>query len=950
MSRQSEHALEENLLVRLQELGYSYVKITNEAGLLANLKTQLELHNNIKFTENEFARVLNHLNKGAIFDRAEILRDKMHLPLDNGDSTYIEFIQQEHWCRNRYQVTNQVSMEGTYKNRYDVTILVNGFPLAQIELKRHGLELKEAFRQIKRYGTHSFGASYGLFLYTQIFVISNGVNTKYFANNKKLTFEQTFYWTDIDNKPITNLDKFADIFLEPCHLSKMITRYIVLHQSDKILMVMRPYQYYAVEALIERVKTTRKNGYIWHTTGSGKTLTSFKASLLLVRQTLVDKVVFVVDRKDLDYQTQKEFNAFSKGSVDSTGNTNILVRQFTDDTKLIITTIQKLNNAIEKEVYKARMSGESGKNIVFIFDECHRSQFGETHKHIRKFFINARMFGFTGTPIFAENAISVDQEKHTTRELFDDCLHKYVITDAIRDENVLRFSIEYMGRYREKDGRSPELDIEVEDIDTGELLNSYQRLEKIVDNIIRSFDRKTHGKEFNAIFCVSSIKTLVKYYEIFRYKKEKGEHNLRVGTIFSYVDNEEPHMENSYESYRDDFMVSEKGEPYGQTGFYFRDKLEDFIGDYNRMFNARYTTRDTRDFYSYYNDISNRVKKKELDILLVVNMFLTGFDSPRLSTLFVDKNLKYHGLIQAFSRTNRIYNELKTQGNIVCYRNLKKATDDAVALFSNKEANEIIFLAPYEEYVEKLNAGFEYLLSITPTPDAVDLLVTDEQKLEFIKAFREIIRLLTAIKTFVEFEWEHLAIDEELYYKFQTKYLDLRPSSPTREKVSILNDVDFEVELLHRDEITVSYILKLLFRYKQMQGDERDKQLQSIFDLLGGELELRSKRELIKKFIEENLPYIPEDVDITDEFEEFWNRERQAGFEAIIKEESLNREKFRYILENYLFTNTLPLGEEIIETIEGEKPGIITRKKVAERIVEKLVNFVETFVKGMDEG
>ena len=539
MSTQPEQILEDKLVVQLQQLGYSFVAIRDEKDLLANLKAQLEKHNGIEFTSKEFDRVLNILSKGSVFDKAKTLREKQHIARENGESLYFEFIEQENWCQNQFQVTHQVTAEGTYKNRYDVTLLINGLPLVQIELKRRGIELKEAFNQINRYQRHSFGASIGLFQYVQIFVITNGVNTKYYANNKYQSFKQTFFWSDLSNKTITQLEQFAFCFLDSCHVSKMICKYIVLSEAHKILMVLRPYQYFAVEALIERVKDTNKNGYIWHTTGSGKTLTSFKASQILMNLPHVKKVVFVVDRKDLDYQTTKEFNSFSKGSIDGTDNTNALVKQFSDDTKLIVTTIQKLNTAISKKQYLLRMERLKDEKIVFIFDECHRSQFGETHARIKSFFKNIQLFGFTGTPIFVDNAVKNDLGRRTTKELFGDCLHKYVITDAIKDENVLKFSVEYVGRYKKKDESNTNIDIEVEDIDTKELMESPVRLNKIADYILAHHHRKTYSQEFTAMFCVSSIETLIKYYELFQAKKEAGEHNLRVVTIFSYTANED---------------------------------------------------------------------------------------------------------------------------------------------------------------------------------------------------------------------------------------------------------------------------------------------------------------------------------------------------------------------------------------------------------------------------
>ena len=539
MSKQPEQVLEEQLIDNLSKIGYNVVSINNEDQLLQNLKSQLEKHNNKQFTSKEFDRILNILSKGTVFEKARTLREKQHILSDEGEDLYFEFINTEHWCQNQFQVTHQVTIEGKYQNRYDVTLLINGLPLVQIELKRRGLELKEAFNQINRYQRHSFGAGSALFQYVQIFVISNGVNTKYYANNRNQSFKQTFYWTDKENNRLTNiLNGFTSDFLEPCHISKMICKYIVLNETNKCLMVLRPYQFYAVEALVEKVKNSNKNGYVWHTTGSGKTLTSFKASQILMNLPQVKKVVFVVDRKDLDYQTTREFNSFSKGSIDGTDNTKSLVDQFTDDTKLIVTTIQKLNTAISKKKYLTKMEKLIDERIVFIFDECHRSQFGETHNRIKAFFNNIQLFGFTGTPIFAENSVKNELGRRTTKELFDECLHKYVITDAIKDENVLKFSVEYVGRYKQKE-TATEVDIEVEDIDTKELMESDARLDKIADYIIANHKRKTHNKEFTAMFCVSSVDVLIKYYELFKKKKSEGLHNLNIATIFSYGANED---------------------------------------------------------------------------------------------------------------------------------------------------------------------------------------------------------------------------------------------------------------------------------------------------------------------------------------------------------------------------------------------------------------------------
>lgn len=988
MTTQPEQTLEDNLVNQLVELGYSYIKINDENDLLENLKTQLEKHNNTTLTQNEFARVLNHLDKGNIFQRAAILRDKMQLKKDNGQNIYIEFLQQEHWCQNHFQVTRQITMEGSYKNRYDVTLLVNGLPLVQIELKRRGLELKEAFNQVNRYQRHSYWSGRGLFKYVQLFVISNGVNTKYYANNSKQsfkqsfkqtfkqsfkqTFNQTFYWTDTTNKPISQLEPFTREFLEPCHISKMITKYTVLNQARKTLMVLRSYQYYAVEALIHRVENSRKNGYIWHTTGSGKTLTSFKASQILIRNPKIDKVVFVVDRKDLDYQTQKEFDAFSKGSVDATENTRMLIRQFGDPTNhLILTTIQKLNNAIYNKRYLKKMEPQKDRDIIFIFDECHRSQFGETHKRIKKFFTNARMFGFTGTPIFAENAVKNDLGKHTTKELFDECLHKYVITDAIRDENVLKFAVEYIGKYKEKEGSKTDIDIQVEDIDTKELLDSTDRLTKITDYIIANHNRKTHSRYFNAMFCVSSIDTLIKYYQLFKERRDNSAHNLKIGAIYTYTANEDdkdadglehlswpsPHVDKKYwliaadhsatynADIEDNNLVPLHGNPHS------RDRLESIIHDYNQMFNTKFTTKDSQGFYNYYQDIGRRVKDKQIDILLVVNMFLTGFDSTTLNTLYVDKNLSYHGLIQAYSRTNRILDDKKSHGNIVCFRNLKKATDDAITLFANKDAEEIIIMAPYETYVRKFNRAFSALMAITPTVSSVDHLQDEEQELEFIKAFRDLMRLKNQLSTFVDFTWEHLDMNEQLFADYQGKYLDLYEKVKKRtgkEKVSILDDVDFELELLHRDVINAHYILKLLAKLKDAPDPDRETEKKRLDELLSGNFHLRSKRELIEKFIEENLMYIADIADIPDEFNRFWTIEKERAFAAICTEENLSPEKCRNVLDNYLYTSREPLRDDVLDMLLGKKPGVRDRKPVAQRIITRLTGFVETFISGID--
>lgn len=954
MTSQPEQILENNLVAQLAKLGYKKVEIKDETDLLANLKVQLEIHNKTTLTDSSFQQILNYINKGNIYERAQILRDRVPYTDEQGETKTIELINQIHWCQNQFQVTQQVTMEGKYKNRYDVTILINGLPLAQIELKRRGLELKEAFNQINRYERHSFTAGYGLFQFVQLFVISNGVNTKYFANApiKARSFKQTFYWTDVNNNLITQLPDFADIFLEPCHLSKMITKYIVLNESYRMLMILRPYQFYATEAIVERVKTTTKFGYIWHTTGSGKTLTSFKTAQILTNLPEVYKVVFVVDRKDLDYQTTKEFNSFSKGSIDGTNNTNTLVNQLADNTKLIVTTIQKLNTAISKNRYLDRVTHLKDKRIVFIFDECHRSQFGKTHDDIKNFFTASQMFGFTGTPIFEENAGSNEFGKRTTAMLFEKCLHKYVITNAIKDENVLKFSIEYISTFKRKDEI---LDIEVEAIDEAEVMEAPQRLNNIVDYIITNHSRKTHNKLFTGMFCVSSVETLIKYYQLFHQKKQEGLHNLKVATIFSYAANEDDAEakglfiddEFSEENPTELLIAAEPKSSYNSK--HSREYLDDFISHYNKEFNTNYSTRDSQSFYNYYNDIAKRVKNKDIDILLVVNMFLTGFDSKTLNTLYVDKNLKYHGLIQAYSRTNRILDEVKSQGNIVCFRNLKSATDDAIQLFSNLDAKEIIIMEPYEDYVKRFDEAFANLLAIAPTVDSVNGFLTEEQELEFVTAFRELMRLKNKLATFTEFSFDNLQMEEQTFEDYKSKYLDLydkTKSDNAKELVSILDDIDFELELIHRDEVNVSYIMKLLAQLKEETSElEHEKQKQRIIDIIAGETQLRSKRELIERFINNHLPQI-EDTDLIEEkFDEFLVGERKVAIENLSSEENLNQMALEKVIGNYLFTNKTPLRDEIIATMQ-QRPSLKERATTTERITNKIINFVETFISG----
>ncbi|PIF62843.1 type I restriction endonuclease subunit R [Flavobacterium sp. 11] len=942
MTSQSELILEQNLVNQLASNGYDKVTIKDENNLLVNLKKQLEKHNNKVFSNSDFKQILNHLTKSNnVFEKALLLRDKFAFKNDNNELVYVEFLNMDFWCQNQYQVTNQITVEGTYKNRYDVTILINGLPLVQIELKKTGLELKEAYNQINRYQKHSFSANTGLFNYVQLFVISTGVNTKYFSNfgNKKPDFKQTFFWTDENNKRISKLEDFANTFLEKCHLSKMITKYTVLHDSDKMLMVLRPYQFNAVERIIDKVKNSNHNGYIWHTTGSGKTLTSFKASQILSQLPKVDKVVFCVDRQDLDYQTAKEFNAFKPDCIDPTNNTANLVRQFKDsNSKLIVTTIQKLYNAITREHHLKTMDDLKDKKIVFIFDECHRSQFGDTHKKITQYFENYQMFGFTGTPIFAENASSKNKQNQTTASLFGEQLHSYVITDAIKDDNVLRFSVEYVGKYKERENSQNEIDIEVEAIDTQELLQSKDRIEKITNYIIQQHPIKTQNKTFTAMFCVSSVDMLIKYYDLFLKLKEEGKHDLKMATIFSFGANDEMISDTDDYDSKDFNEVAEKEEVY--NAYHKRDKLESYIENYNKTFKTNWTTKDSQSFYNYYKDIAQRVRSKQVDILFVVNMFLTGFDSKSLNTLFVDKNLKYHGLIQAYSRTNRILGDKKSQGNIVVFRNLKKATDDAIALFSDKKAKEIIILKPYETYVKEINEAYDNLTAITPTFESVDDLYTEDEELEFVKAFREIIRLKNIIASFVDFTFDDIVLGEQEFDNYKSKYLELSDKGK-KEKTSILNEVDFELELIHRDDITVTYILGLLAKLKATNPEEKERRQKEILDIVAGDVKLRSKRELIERFIEENLPLL-EDASIEEGYAAFMIEEQQKAFNQFVQDEKINADKLKKLTEDYLFTQRIPTKQEVVEVLEHQ-PSILQRSKVGDTILNKFLTFIDTF-------
>lgn len=930
MSPQSEQQLEQEFIEQLGRLGFVKVVIESNDALLANLQRQLEKFNETSFSNAEFAKIVNHLNKGDRFDKAKTLRDRFLLHRDDESTKHVRFFNMDQWCKNEYQVTHQITQVGRYENRYDVTLLINGLPLVHIELKRRGVEMKEAFNQIQRYQRHTFSGT--LFEYVQIFVISNGVNTKYFANNPLQSFEQTFYWTDVESRKITQLGAFADAFLEKCTVSAMIAEYIVLAEAPRIPMMLRPYQYFAVRAIEKHVRESNDNGYIWHTTGSGKTLTSYKTSQILSRMPGVKKVLFVVDRKDLDIQTTKEFNSFSAGSVDGTNNTRTLVAQLKDkERKLLVTTIQKLDMAISRETYLKQFEYLRDEKVVIIFDECHRGQFGLTHGKIKKFFNKAQLFGFTGTPIFADNNVG----GVTTKDVFGDCLHRYIITHAIDDNNVLGFAVEYVGKYTQKDPDTLDADIFaetlVEGIDTREVLESDERLEKITDYVLHDWKRKTKNGKFNAIFAVTSIEVLKKYYKLLKARKPDG---FILATIFTYHANEEDSSD-----MLDVDVFADEGAVVNQDS---REFLESCIRDYNETFGTNFSTDR---FYDYYRNLQQRIKDKQVDLVLVVNMFLTGFDSPRLNTLFVDKNLRYHGLIQAYSRTNRLLNSDKPHGNIVSFRNLKAATDKALALFGDENAKEVVFKKPYEEQKKEFQEKLADLRSGTPTVASVDLLQGEEYKFMFVKKFRDLLRLKASLETFAEFTFDDVGISEQEFYDYQSKYLDIfeERKSYEVEKESILDQIDFELELTVRDIINFDYIIKLIAGLKNISSEVvREKKTEEILKLFDRDVRLRKKKELIKKFIEENLPKITRAEDVEDAFRGFWTSERSVVLKEIAEAEGIELKKIENLISEYLYTQRFPHGQDIADLLP-KQPRIMERRGIIDRIKKAIENIVDVF-------
>ena len=935
--------MEAGLIATLQQMDYEYVQIAEEKNLLTNFKRQLEIHNRKKlaefgrseFTADEFDKILIYLEGGTRFEKAKKLRDLYPLDTSEGKRIWVEFLDCQQWCQNEFQVSNQITAEGRKKCRYDVTILINGLPLVQIELKRRGVELKQAYNQIQRYHKTSF---HGLFDYIQLFVISNGVNTRYFANNPNSGYKFTFNWTDAANHPFNELNMFASFFLEKCTLGKIIGKYIVLHEGDKCLMVLRPYQFYAVEKILDKVKNSNDNGYIWHTTGAGKTLTSFKAAQLVSELDDVDKVMFVVDRHDLDTQTQSEYEAFEPGAVDGTDNTDELVKRLQSNSKIIITTIQKLNAAVSKTWYSSRIEDIRHSRIVMIFDECHRSHFGESHKKIMKFFDNAQVFGFTGTPIFTENAV----DGHTTKEIFGNCLHQYLIKDAIADENVLGFLVEYYHG-------------------NGDVRNDDTlRMEEIAKFILNNFNKSTFDGEFDALFAVQSVPMLISYYKIFKSLKP----DIRIGAVFTYAAN----------SSQDDEQTGMNTGQFANQSTGEADELQAIMNDYNEMFGTAFSTEN---FRAYYDDINLRMKKKRadmkpLDLCLVVGMFLTGFDSKKLNTLYVDKNLEYHGLLQAFSRTNRVLNEKKRFGKIICFRDLKSNVDTAIKLFSNSDNPEDIVRPPFEEVKRQYRQLATDFLQKYPEPGSIDLLQSEKDKKDFVLAFREIIRKHAEIQIYEDYsdEADDLGLNKQQFMDFRSKYLDIYDSAfipepsqtpsaleggdvvPYGGKHESLDDVDFCLELLHSDIINVAYILELIADLDPYSNDYPERR-KNIIDTMIKDAEMRSKAKLIEGFIRQNVDEDKENfmmqrqkADGTSELEERLNNyisaEREKAVSSLAQDEGLSAEVLDHYLKEYDYLQK-EQPEIIQQALKEKHLGLIKTRKALTRIMDRLRNIIRTF-------
>lgn len=936
MVTQSEQALENGLIKTLQDNGYEYVILKEEDNLKQNFKTQLEKHNQkelqrhnrTEFTDSEFDRILLYLEGGTRFEKTKKLRDTYTLDTKDGQHIWVEFLNKQKWCQNEFQVSNQITVEGRNKCRYDVTILINGLPLVQIELKKRGIELKQAYNQIQRYHKTSFS---GLFDYIQLFVISNGVDTRYFANNPNSGYKFTFNWTDMENHPFNDLSQFANFFFDKCTLGKIISKYIVQHEGDKCLMVLRPYQYYAVEKIIDRVQNTNKNGYIWHTTGAGKTLTSFKTAQLVSEIDGVDKVIFVVDRHDLDTQTQSEYESFESGAVDNTDDTRELIKRLKGDSEIIITTIQKLNCAVTKEYYNKHLSGVKEQNVVMIFDECHRSHFGDCHKNIVRFFTHLQIFGFTGTPIFEENA----KQGHTTAEIFGDCLHKYLIKDAIADENVLGFLVEYY------EGQGDTVDT-----------TSEKRMREIAQFILNNYNKSTFDGEYDALFAIQSIPMLLRYYKIFKELKPK----IKIGAVFTYAANadQDDELTGMNQGFNNEKVDA--------------DELQAIMNDYNEMYGTAFNTDN---FRGYYDDINLRLKKKRadmesLDLCLVVGMFLTGFDSKKLNTLYVDKNMEHHGLLQAFSRTNRVLNEKKRFGKIVCFRNLKSNVDESIKLFSNNCPNEFIIREPFSKVKKELNLKMISFLENYPDPSYVDALKSEYDKRDFVLAFRDIIKKKIEVQIYEDYQKDdpYFLMSEQEYMDFRSKYLDIAIGNTQEENAKgmvsdplvpygepkTMEDIDFCLELLHSDIINVAYILELIANLNPDEDNYKEKR-QNIIDTMIKDPVMRNKAKLIDGFIQQNVDENKEafkdakadgEMDLEAKLSRYVTEARQKAVKQLSEEEDINEEALMSFLAEYDYLQR-EKPEIIQEAIKQKEIGFKQKRHLLKRIMSKLHTIIEMF-------
>jgi len=977
-SYQSEAELEREFIGLLQSQAYEVLEFSTEGELIANLRAQLEALNSIKFSDAEWARFFNSRIAGAsegIVEKSERIQEDavQLLTRDDGTTKNITLIDKKNIHNNRLQVINQYEVGrggtgGTYANRYDVTVLVNGLPTVHIELKRRGADIREAFNQIDRYQRDSFWAGSGLFDYVQLFVISNGTLTKYYSNTTRRqhitdatgakhvrrtsnSFEFTSWWADAQNRPIQDLASFAKTFFAKHTLLNILTRYCVL-TADRLLLVMRPYQIVATERILQKIDistnykqlgTPAAGGYVWHTTGSGKTLTSFKAAQLASRLPDVDKVLFVVDRKDLDYQTMREYDRFEKGAANSNTSTAVLKRQLEDPSKrIIITTIQKLANFVESPANKGHAIHDG--HLVIIFDECHRSQFGDMHTAITKAFKRYNLFGFTGTPIFTANMGSGGNPSlKTTEQAFGDRLHTYTIVDAIQDKNVLPFRIDYVNTIKALPGVS---DLQVSAIDTEKALLAPERIRQIVDYTLTHFDQKTKRVDgggysigqrsvrgFNALFATASIDAARTYYRAFaeQQRDRLPGQRLKVGLIFSYAANG---------AVEDGALEEEGFEPEALSGD-ARSFLEMAIGNYNEMFGTSFDTSGER-FQNYYKDLSLRIKNREIDLVIVVNMFLTGFDATTLNTLFVDKGLRAHGLLQAYSRTNRILNSVKAYGNVVSFRNLEDETNEALALFGNREARGIALLRPYAHYYNDYTSRVERLLSLYPLGDVI---VGEHAQKDFIGLFGSILRLLNILTAFDEFAG-HEALTDREHQDYLGRYLDLYAAfrqQQDSDKESIVDEVVFEIELIKQVEIGVDYILMLVQSYRERRGDGDDLEIRAeIARAVDASPSLRNKRDLIEAFVDS----VSATGDISEEWRQFVESRREAELQQIISDENLRPDAARaFILTSFRDGLVRTTGTSIMQVLPPVSrfapDGAHDQTK--QRVLVKLGDFFERF-------